>query len=177
MFLQDLKEAAPESHLESCKNNLISFRTTGAEGKRGLSQVKEDSLTPPASLRRLPRLTWILCFSIMSNSERQGSSTWAKATERTPAKVPESLGCDCSFPIENSKLFLVPRSRSFGPLGEINNQEGFFYLLCSQKKSKQLVGEAAIFGCLGCLGASEQVRREREKISCSDTEGEAQMSL
>lgn len=30
-----------------CKNNLISFHIAGAKGKRGLSQVAEDNLTPP----------------------------------------------------------------------------------------------------------------------------------
>lgn len=29
------------------KNNSISFHTSGAEGKRGLSQATEDTLTPP----------------------------------------------------------------------------------------------------------------------------------
>lgn len=43
---QFVRRSTSESQLDH-KNNLISFHTSGAEGKRGLSQVTEDSLTSP----------------------------------------------------------------------------------------------------------------------------------
>lgn len=58
----------------------------------------------------------------------------------------------------------IGRPWSLGLWGDRHIQEAFFLLtLLSEKKSKQLVGEAAVFGCLGCLGASEHVKTERKE--------------
>lgn len=73
---------------------------------------------------------------------------------------PEPPGYDSSFP----RYKTIRSSLVLWSLGGHKHPGSIFLLtLHSEKKSKQLVGEAAVFGCPGCLGASEHVKTERKE--------------